>query len=188
MPILLFSPFANFGNQSIQRPPHLGGTAGRAGHMSPNNGQPYRVTRMVTPGQGGKATFQITVPTRPTSMRVTKAAISEVSDRNRSDATPISDRPSRRPFSQNVRFESYNHPQDRVVLRRSTHEDAGSPQEVWHQQSPLISIEGQNYASEHLLPRQSVKKSPLKKISPIPREEEAPTYRTRGNPTTNEKG
>ena len=111
------TPSAHRDPQHTQRPLSPNGTAGRAGHMSPNIGQPDRVTHMVTPGQGGKATVQITVLTRPTSMRVTKAAIAEVSDRNRSDATPISDRPSRRPFSQNVRFESYNHPQDRVVLR-----------------------------------------------------------------------
>ena len=101
-------------------------------------------------------------------MHTTKTATADVNDRNEPEATPISDRPSRRPFSQNVRFESYNHPQDRVVLRRSTYERAGSPRDVWHQQSPSISIEGQNYASEHLSPRQSVKKSPLKKTSPIP--------------------
>ena len=137
--------------------------------MSPNNGQPDRVTRMVTPGQGGKATIQITVPTRPRSMQATKTATAEVSDPNESEATPISNRPSRRPFSQNVRFESYNHLQDKVVLRLSTHKNAGSPREAWHQQGPSISIEGQNYTSEQLSPRQSVKfkRVPLKKISPI---------------------
>ena len=120
-------PSAHWDPPHIQRPPPLDGTAGRAGQMSPNNGQPDRVTRMVTPGQGGKATIQIKVPTRPRSMHATKTATAEVSDRNESEATPFSDRPSRRPFSQNVSFESYNHLQDKVVLRRSTHEPAGSP-------------------------------------------------------------
>ena len=125
-------PSAHRDPPHMQRPPLLDGTAGRAGHMSPNDGQPDQVTRLVTPGQGGKATVQITVPTRPRSMHTTTTATAEVSDQNESEATPISDRPSRRPFSQNVRFESCNHPQDRVVLRRSTHELAGSLREVWH--------------------------------------------------------
>ena len=63
-----------------QRPLSLNNTAGRAGHMSPNIGQPDRVTHMVTPGKGSKATVQITVPTRPRSMHATKPAVAEVSD------------------------------------------------------------------------------------------------------------
>ena len=90
-----------------------------------------------------------------------------MSDQNEPEATPISDRPSRRQFSQNVRFESYSHQQDKVVLRRSTHECAESPREAWHTQTKLIRIEGRNHVSEQVPPRQSVKfeKLPVNKIS-----------------------
>lgn len=47
------------------------------------------------------------------------------------------------------------------------HAPAGSPREAWHRKGPSISIEGQNFTSEQLSPRQSVKfkRSPIKEIS-----------------------
>ena len=68
------TPSAHRDPPHTQGPLSLSGTASRAGHMSPDIGHSDQVAHMVTPGQGSKATVQITVTTRPTSMRTTKAA------------------------------------------------------------------------------------------------------------------
>ena len=70
-------PFAHRDLLHARQSPQPGGAAGRAGHMAPSSGRLDQVTRVVTPGQDGKATAQTKVPMRPNSYAFSDGKVRE---------------------------------------------------------------------------------------------------------------